>query len=280
MQKALKKYFPIFMLPTVIAFIGGFLIPFILGVYLSFCKFTTVTDGKFIGLSNYKLVFADPSFLNALRFTSMYTVVVVVLINVLSFLIAMMLTRGFKGTNLFRTVFFMPNLIGGIVLGWVWQLILNGILGMFGRTLTFDASYGFWGLVILTLWQSLGYMMIIYVAGFQNLSEDVLEAARIDGASGLQTLIRIKIPLMMPSITVCVFLTLTNGFKLYDQNLALTAGAPSKMTEMLALNIYSTFYDRPGSEGVGQAKAVVFCLLVCVVALLQLWATRRKEVQQ
>lgn len=280
MQRALKKYFPIFMLPTVIAFIGGFLVPFILGLYLSFCRFTTVTDGKFTGLSNYKHVFADGEFLRALRFTSLYAIVAVVLINVTAFFVALILSRGFKGTNAFRTVFFMPNLIGGIVLGWVWQLILNGILGMFEKTLTFSPLYGFWGLVILTFWQSIGYMMIIYVAGFQSIPEDMLEAARIDGATSTQLLWNIKIPLMMPSVSICTFLTLTNAFKMYDQNLALTAGAPSNKTQMLALNIFNTFYDRPGSEGIGQAKAVVFCLIVCFVAILQLWITRKKEVQQ
>lgn len=280
MQRTLKKYFPIFMLPTVIAFTGGFLIPFILGLYLSFCKFTTVSDGVFVGLRNYKQVFADETFIHAFGFTVVYAIVVVILINLLAFLVAMVLTRGFAGTNIFRTVFFMPNLIGGIVLGWVWQLILNGILGMFGRTLTYDPKYGFWGLVVLTLWQSIGYMMIIYIAGFQNVPEDVIESAKIDGATSFQILMKIKIPLMMPSITICTFLTLTNAFKTFDPNLALTAGAPSKMTQMLALNIYSTFYDRPGSEGIGQAKAVIFCLIVCVVALAQLRATRSKEVQQ
>lgn len=280
MQRTLKKYFPIFMLPTLIAFMGGFVIPFVLGLYLSFCKFTTVTDGVFVGLSNYKQVFTDPTFIHAFGFTVLYAIAVVLLVNLLAFFVAMLLTKGFRGTNVFRTVFFMPNLIGGIVLGWVWQLILNGILGMFGKTLTYDAKYGFWGMVILTLWQSIGYMMIIYIAGFQNVPEDVIESAQIDGATPLQILTKIKIPLMMPSITICTFLTLTNAFKMFDQNLALTNGAPSKMTQLLALNIYSTFYDRPGSEGIGQAKAVIFCIIVCVVALIQLRATRSKEVQQ
>lgn len=280
MERSLKKYFPIFVLPTLAAFTIGFIIPFILGIYLSFCQFTTVTNGRFIGLWNYKQMLGDSNFINALGFTILYTIVAVLTINVLAFLVALLLTKGFPGTNAFRTVFFMPNLIGGIVLGWVWNLILNGILGMFERTLTFSPSYGFWGLIILANWQSIGYMMIIYIAGFQNIPEDVVESAKIDGATSGEILRKIKIPLMMPSITICTFLTMTNAFKLFDQNLALTAGAPSKKTEMLALNIYNTFYDNSNSAGIGQAKAVVFCLIVCALALIQLRATRSKEVQQ
>ncbi len=201
-------------------------------------------------------------------------------INVLAFVIALALTRGIKGTNIFRTVFFMPNLIGGIILGYIWQLIINGVLSYFGKTITFDASYGFWGMIILMNWQSIGYMMIIYVAGLQNIPGELIEAAQIDGASKWATLFKVKIPMMMSSITICTFLTLTNSFKMFDQNLALTAGAPSNKTQMLALNIYKTFYDRPGTEGVGQAKAVVFFLIVAAIALLQLRATKSKEVQQ
>lgn len=280
MERSLKKYFPIFVLPTLAAFTIGFIIPFILGIYLSFCQFTTVTNGRFIGLWNYKQMFVDSTFINALGFTVLYTIVAVLTINILAFFVALLLTRGFPGTNAFRTVFFMPNLIGGIVLGWVWNLILNGILGMFERTLTFSPNYGFWGLIILANWQSIGYMMIIYIAGFQNIPEDVIESAKIDGATSSEILTKIKIPLMMPSVTICTFLTMTNAFKLFDQNLALTAGAPSKKTEMLALNIYNTFYDNATSAGIGQAKAVVFCLIVCVLALIQLRATRSREVQQ
>lgn len=276
----MKRYFPIFALPTLIAFIVGFVVPFILGVYLSFCKFTTVTDAQWIGFSNYTKIFSDGDFLHALGFTVLFTIVAVITINVLAFVIALALTRGIKGTNIFRTVFFMPNLIGGIILGYIWQLIINGVLSYFGKTITFDASYGFWGMIILMNWQSIGYMMIIYVAGLQNIPGELIEAAQIDGASKWATLFKVKIPMMMSSITICTFLTLTNSFKMFDQNLALTAGAPSNKTQMLALNIYKTFYDRPGTEGVGQAKAVVFFLIVAAIALLQLRATKSKEVQQ
>lgn len=280
MEKAIKKYFPIFALPTFAAFIIGFIIPFVLGVYLSFCEFTTVTDAKFVGVKNYFRILQDGTFIHALWFTALFTIVSVLAINIIAFTIAMLLTKGIKGTNAFRTVFFMPNLIGGIVLGYIWQLILNGILAYFDKTLTFSASYGFWGLVILMCWQQVGYMMIIYIAGIQNIPGELIEAAKIDGANGKQILKNITLPIVMPSITICMFLTLTNSFKLYDQNLALTAGEPSNKSEMLALNIYNTFYTRSGWEGVGQAKAVIFFILVAAIALIQLHLTRSKEVQQ
>lgn len=280
MEKAIKRYFPIFVLPTMIAFTLGFIIPFVEGVYLSFCKFTTVNDAKFIGFANYAKVFADETFVHAFWYTAAFTVVSVILINVLAFAVALLLTKGFKGTNIFRTVFFMPNLIGGIVLGYIWQLLLNGILMKFSRTLTYSSTYGFLGLIILMCWQQIGYMMIIYIAGIQNIPGELIEAAEIDGATKWQILKKVTIPMVMPSITVCTFLTLTNSFKLFDQNLALTNGEPSKMSEMLALNIFYTFYGRTGYEGVGQAKAVIFFILVTVIALTQNYLTRRKEVQQ
>lgn len=278
--KSMKKYSPIFVLPTFAAFMIGFIIPFIMGIYLSFCKFTTVIDAELVGISNYLKVFQDPTFVHALWYTALFTVVSVITINVFAFTIALLLTKAMKGTNLFRTVFFMPNLIGGIVLGYIWQLILNGVLAYFDRTLTYSATYGFWGLVILMNWQQIGYMMIIYIAGIQNIPGDLIEAAKIDGANKWQILKNVTIPMLMPSITICSFLTLTNGFKLFDQNMALTGGAPSDKSQMLALNIYETFYGRTGWEGVGQAKAVIFFILVAVIAITQLRMTRSKEVQQ
>ncbi len=280
MQKSLKKYFPVFALPTLVAFTIGFIVPFLMGIYSSFCKFTTVTDAKFVGISNYFKIFTDKTFGHALWYTAAFTVVSVLLINVLAFAIAMLLTKGIKGTNIFRTVFFMPNLIGGIVLGYIWQLLLNGILAHFQKTLTYNSAYGFWGLVILMCWQQIGYMMIIYISGIQNIPGELIEAAKIDGATNAQILKNVTIPMVMPSITICTFLTLTNGFKLFDQNLALTNGEPSNMSELLALNIFNTFYGRSGFEGVGQAKAVIFFILVALIAVGQNYLTRRKEVQQ
>ena len=280
MQKTLKRYFPIFVLPTLIAFSFAFIIPFVMGVYLSFCKFKTITNAQFVGLENYIKIFADKDFVNAFGFTLKFSVVSIITINVFAFILALALTRKIKGTNLFRTVFFMPNLIGGIILGYIWRQMINAVLLKYETTLVANPTYGFWGLVILMNWQMIGYVMIIYVAGLQNVPTDLIEAAQIDGATSLQTLFKVKIPMVMPSITICLFLTVSNSFKLFDQNLALTAGAPSKKTAMLALDIYNTFYGRNGYEGVGQAKAVLFFIVVAVIALGQLVLTRRKEVEQ
>lgn len=280
MEKAVKKYWPIFLLPTMVAFLIGFIIPFIEGIYLSFCNFTTIKDAKFVGIQNYIEAFKDSNFLGSFKFTTLFAIVSLVLINVLAFLIALALTQNIKGKNIFRTVFFMPNLIGGIVLGYVWQLIFDGIFVKFDTALKLNETLGFWGLVILVGWQQIGYMMIVYIAGLQAIPGDIQEAAMIDGATRMQRLFKITIPNMMPSITICTFLTITNSFKLFDQNLALTGGEPLHKTEMLALNIYSTFYGRVGAEGVGQAKAVVFFIIVVAIGLLQLKLTRDKEVQQ
>lgn len=277
---ALKKYFPIFVMPTLIAFLIAFAVPFVLGLYLSFTEFTTVVDAEWVGIENYLKAFSNDDFLNALWFTVKFTVVSVITINVIAFTLALILTKGLKGTNLFRTVFFMPNLIGGIVLGYIWQLIINGVLNFSGVTITYDPKYGFWGLVILMNWQLIGYMMVIYIAGIQNIPSDLQDASKVDGANRLQTLRNVTIPLVMPSITICLFLTITNSFKLFDQNLALTAGAPSKQTAMLALDIYNTFYSRIGWEGVGQAKAVIFFVIVAAISFVQLALTRKKEVEQ
>ncbi len=280
MHKNLKRYFPLFALPTLLAFLVAFLVPFIMGLYLSFTEFTTVTDATFVGIKNYIAAFSeDRNFVNALWFTVKYAVTVIITVNVFSYLLALALTKGLKGTNTFRSVFFMPNLIGGIILGYIWQIIINGVLLPWNVDITFNANYGFWGLVILTNWQMIGYMMIIYVAGISSITPELLEAAKIDGATPRQILFKITLPLTMPSITICTFLTLTNAFKLFDQNLALTAGAPNRETSMLALDIYNTFYGRVGSEGVGQAKGVVFFVIVAVLAGLQLYLTGRKEVK-
>ena len=263
--------------------------PFLWGIFLSFHKFTTISKTTFVGLDNYLKVFQDSTFVSAFWFTAKFTVVSTVLINVIAFVIALALTRGLKGTNVFRTVFFLPNLIGGIVLGYIWQILLNGVLANLQKPLlALDAKAGFVGLVILMCWQQIGYMMIIYVAGLQSVPGDLIEAAKIDGANDREILFKIKIPMVMPSVTICTFLTLTNSFKLFDQNLALTAGRPFiqqggeviKTTEMLALNIVNSFYASARSRGVGQAKAVIFFVLVAVLSILQLRSTREKEVQQ
>ena len=283
MEKALKKSAPIFVLPTLIAFIIGFIVPFGQGLYLSFCKFTTVNNAEWVGLTNYKAALTDASFGRSFVFTVLFAVVSILTINVIAFGLAVLLTQKIKGTNIFRTVFFMPNLIGGIVLGYIWQILINCVLTLVEKPLlALNSTAGYWGLIILMCWQQIGYMMIIYIAGLQNVPDSLIEAAEIDGANKWQALLKVKIPMVMSSITVCVFLTLTNSFKLFDQNLALTGGDPNHSTEMMALNIYQTFYARAGAlwKGYGQAKAVIFCILVISIALFQLKATRSKEVQQ
>ena len=287
MVKKHKKYFLIFVLPTLIAFAIGFIYPFFQGIYLSFCKFHTVTDAKLIGFDNYVKAFQNEAFIHSFWFTVLFVIVSIVLINLIAFAVAYVLTLGIRGSNIFRTVFFVPNLIGGIILGYIWKLIFDGILHNYGTNLALNSTYGFWGLVILMCWQQAGYMMIIYIAGFQSVPSDLYEAAKIDGANRRQLLTKVTIPMMAPSITICTFLTLTNSFKLFDQNLALTAGAPGvvtdggvtiKQTEMMALNIYNTFYSNANSRGVGQAEAVIFFVIVVVIALAQLYFTRKREV--
>ena len=290
LRKPIKRWAPLFIVPVFASFCIGFVWPFLYGIYLSFCNFNVPSDAKWVGFQNYAKIWTDAGFWNAFKNTAAFAIVTIILINVLAFTIAYALTQKMRGSNLFRTVFFMPNLIGGVVLGYIWSMIFDGILKQYSTYLTANATYGFWGLVILVAWQQIGYMMIIYIAGLQAVPEDMLEAAKIDGANGWQTLIKVTIPNVMSSITICVFLTLTNGFKLFDQNLALTGGQPYIInpdgtsvhtTEMLALNIYNTFYGQNiNSRGVAQAKAVLFFVLVAAIGLLQLRTTRKKEVQQ
>ncbi|MCI6756842.1 MAG: sugar ABC transporter permease [Lachnospiraceae bacterium] len=285
MDKTVKKYWPLFVLPTMAAFVIGFIVPFVYGLFLSFCKFTTVADWKWVGFKNYTKIFVvngkvDTTFLHSLWYTSLFTIVTMLIINIVAFAIALALTKGIRGTNLFRTAFFLPNLIGGIVLSYIWLMIFNSFLARYSKTIVSTQWFAFWGLVIVVSWQQIGYMMIIYIAGIQNIPGELIEAAKIDGANSHQLLRYVIIPMLMPTITVCTFLTLTNGFKLFDQNLALTGGNPAKQSELLALNIYDTMYGTTGWQGVGQAKAVIFFILVAVISLIQNKLTTRKEVQQ
>ena len=289
-RRPIQRMVWLFLLPTFAAFCIGFLYPFLKGAFLSFCKFKLTSQWKWVGFDNYVKAFSDSSFVHTFWYTALFAFVSVLFINMLAFTVAYFLTKGIKGSNLFRTVFFMPNLIGGIVLGYIWSMIFDGILVKYNTSVVLETRFGFWGLIILMCWQQVGYMMIIYIAGLQSIPEDMLEAARIDGASNWQVLWKVTIPNMMSSFTICIFLTLTNGFKLFDQNLALTAGRPFiqqpdgsviKTTEMMALNIYNAFYSGGGNNrGVGQAKAVIFFILVAAISLIQLQSTRKKEVQQ
>lgn len=284
MEKSIKKYFPLFVLPTLIAFTIGFIVPFVYGIFLSFCKFTTVTDWSWVGIKNYTRIFyvngvLDTTFIHSLWYTALFTLVSMAIINVVAFAIAMALTTGIRGTNIFRTVFFMPNLIGGIVLSYIWLMIFNAVLQNFSKTIVSTQWYAFWGLIIVVCWQQIGYMMVIYIAGIQNIPGELIEAAKIDGAGGWQRIRYVILPVLMPTISTCTFLTLTNGFKLFDQNLALTSGNPGKLSELLALNIYNTMYGTTGWQGVGQAKAVIFFIMVAVIAVIQNKLTTSKEVQ-
>ena len=284
MENAIKRYWPVFVLPTFAAFVIGFVYPFLQGLYLSFCKFTTIEKAEWIGFENYIRIFTDDPepMMESFWFTVAFAIVSIISINVIGFVFALFLTRELKGTNIFRTIFFMPNLIGGVVLGYIWQILINCVLSLTGQPLlALNSTAGYWGLIILMCWQQVGYMMIIYIAGLQAVPDSVMEAANIDGATSWQTLWKIKLPMVMPSITICTFLTLTNSFKLFDQNLALTNGDPNNETAMLALNIYKTFYERSGAQwkGLGQAKAVIFCILVIAISMIQLKAKRSKEVQ-
>lgn len=282
-RRPIRRCWPLFLLPTALAFCIGFLYPFLLGLYRSFCEFTSPVDYHWAGFSNYIRAFADEGFRRAFGFTAAYAVVSILIINICAFALAYALTQKLRGSNIFRTVFFMPNLIGGIVLGYIWQILINCVLSLVKQPLLqLNTAAGYWGLIILMCWQQVGYMMIIYIAGLQNVPGDLIEAAQIDGANPWQALVRIKLPMVMSSVTICLFLSLTNSFKLFDQNLSLTGGEPNHASEMLALNIYNTFYTRSGPQwkGIGQAKAVIFFVLVVAIALVQLRATRSREVQQ
>ena len=278
MQKAIKRYFPVFVLPTLIAFTIGFLAPFVLGVYLSFCKFTTVTDAKFIGLSNYVKILGDGDFLHSLWFTALFTIVTVLLINIFAFAVAMLLTKNIKGTNIFRTVFFMPNLIGGIVLGYVWQLLLNGILAHFQKTLTYSSKYGFWGLVILMLWQQVGYMMIIYISGIQNIPGELIEAAEIDGANFWQRLRYVTLPMLSGAIMINLVFGITYGLKVFDIVYVLTNGGPGHATEVLTTYAFQ-LYSR-GQYGMSSALNSILLLITAIAGVVIVKTLGKQEVQQ
>ena len=285
-RNAMKRCFPVFVLPVFVCFVFAFLVPFVQALYLSFCDFYIPQDAHWVGFINYRLAFQDASFWHAFLLTFLFAVVSIVTVNVPAYFIAYLLRDSFRGVGLFRTSFFVPNLIGGVVLGYIWSMLFDGILQLFGTYLIASPVYGFWGMVILVAWQQIGYMMIIYIAGFRSVPENMLEAARVDGAGRMQMLFRIVTPNMWGSVAVCVFLTLTNSFKMFDQNLALTGGQPIrtladgmqlKTTELLALNIFSTYHINRNWHGTAQAKAVVFFLLVGAMAALQLYLTRSRE---
>ena len=301
MDRYYKKRFVPLALPALILFVMVIVIPFIMGVIYSFTAWrgTYFAGGDhfweaFVGFDNYVKAFKTKKFLDAFVYTIKVTLVAVVAINVVSLAMALLATSLNKGAAAYRTIYFLPNLLGGLALGYIWQFIFEIVFSkiLFGEdgiisipalcNMTQDNTKALFALVMLITWQMAGYMMIIYVAGLQSVPGDLIEAAKIDGASDREILFKIKIPMVMPSVTICTFLTLTNSFKLFDQNVALTAGEPANASEMLALNIYNTFYGRSGAQwkGIGQAKAAVFFLIVVIISLIQLKFTRSKEVQQ
>ena len=285
MQKTLKKYWPVFVLPTLIAFAIAFILPFVIGLYLSFCDFTTITNATFIGFENYKTAFAaGQNFLYSFSFTALFTVISIVTVNVIAFVLAYFLTKKLKGTNFFRTVFFMPNLIGGLILGFIWQFMFNSVFTGIGQKLGSsilstsmlqEPSTAVLAMLIVSTWQYAGYIMVIYVSALENVPNDLIEAAHIDGANGIQTFKHITIPMVRQGITICLFLTLANSFKMFDLNFSLS---PAKATEMMALNIYKEAFV-VNNLGIGQAKAVIFFILVTTISLTQVYFNKKKEVE-
>ena len=288
-RRSIRRCFPLFVLPVLISFTFSFVVPFGQALYLSFCDFLIPKDAVWVGISNYRTAFLDAGFWYSFLITFIFANVSILVINIPAYFIAYFLKDQFRAVSLFRTAFFVPNLIGGVVLGYIWSMLFDGMFSYFGTYLTASSVYGFWGLVILVAWQQIGYMMIIYIAAFNAISGDMLEAAQIVGAGEVQRLFRVITPNMIPSITVCTFLTLTNSFKMFDQNLSLTGGAPIqtmesgmqiRTTELLALNIFSTYKINRNWHGPAQAKAVIFMLLVGGMAAVQMLLTREKKTKK
>lgn len=286
MKKSKLAYF--FIVPVLFAFFVVVIIPAVLGIYYSFTDWNGIDNSsKFVGISNYVAIFKGNSdFLTAFIFTVKFSIVSVVLINLIGFGLALLVTRGMKTSSLLRSIFFMPNMIGGLILGFIWQFIFTKAFDSVGTALGCNffkgwlstTSTGFWGLVILMSWQMSGYMMVVYIAAIEGIPENLIEAAEIDGANSFQKLTKVIIPMVAPAFTVGFFLTLSNSFKLYDQNLSLTAGGPYASTEMLALNIYNSAFVY-NKFSIAQAKAVVFLITVAVITLTQLSFSKKREVE-
>lgn len=283
----LKTYL-IFAGPTTFAFFTVMILPFLYGIYLTFTDWDGISaTHAFVGFSNYLQAFKDKVFWTSFLLTLKYVFFAVILINVIAFFLAYVLTSGLKGQNFFRAGFFTPNLIGGVLLGFIWQFIFSEILVYFGKSYNVpifsnswlsDPDKAFWALVIVTVWQYTGYMMVIYIAGLVNIPRDLLEAASIDGANSYQRLKNVILPLMVPSFTISVFLTLQRGFMVYDINLALTNGGPYKSTELISLHIYNTAFLHQ-QYSTGQAKAIFLFFVVATVTLLQVYFSKKLEVE-
>ncbi|MGO4346833.1 carbohydrate ABC transporter permease [Paenibacillus sp. MCAF9] len=274
--------------PTLFAFLAVMIIPFLYGIYLTFTNWDGIsTTSSLVGFENYVAVFKDAVFWKSFLLTLKYVFISVALINVVAFLLAYVLTRGLKGQSIFRAGFFIPNLVGGIVLGFVWQFIFSNVLvylgkewgiPLFSSSWLADPDKAFWSMIIVTVWQYAGYMMVIYVAGLMNVPKDILEAASIDGASLWTKMRKMILPLMVPSFIVCIFLSLQRCFMVYDLNVSLTKGGPFKSTEMVSMHVYEkAFLSR--DYGVGQAEAFVLFLLVATITIAQVYFSKKLEVE-
>ena len=285
--RATKKFLQFASIPLAI-FSIVLVVPFVNGVYYTFTDWDGFETTKLVGFSNYAKSFQDPTFWSTLRFTALFVVVSLILVNVVAFGLALIVTSNLRSKNFLRTFFFVPNLVGGVVLGVIWQFIFNSALvalankynwELFKQSWLQDTNKAFWALIIVTVWQSSGYMMIVYITGLISIETDVLEASQIDGASPLRTLFTIKIPLMAQAFTIALFLTLRGGFMAYDVNVALTGGGPFRTTELISLHIFQDAFAN-GNFGTGQSKAVVMFLIVALAALVQVTVSKRYEVQR
>ncbi|WP_062108859.1 carbohydrate ABC transporter permease [Bacillus niameyensis] len=277
--------FWLFLTPALLGLGLVVIVPLLMGIFYSFTDWDGLDFTRFLGLKNYFSVFQDQSFLNALWFTIKFSIVSVILLNILGLGLAILVTRNFRSSNLLRTVFFMPNLIGGLILGFIWQFIFISVFSDIGRILGAEslmgwlstANTGFWGMIILTAWQMAGYIMIIYIAYLESIPQELIEAAKIDGANSIQRFMNVTFPLVAPAFTVSMFLTLSGSFKIYDQNLSLTNGGPYDSTQMVAMDIVRTAFTR-NDMALGQAKAVIFFIIVAAIALTQVYYNKKREV--
>ncbi|MFR3286887.1 MAG: carbohydrate ABC transporter permease [Enterococcus casseliflavus] len=275
-----------FLLPAVIAVCAIVIVPFVIGIYYSFTKWDGISVSTFVGLDNFKRILSDKEFMNSLWFTLKFSVVTVALINLVGLGLALIVTKGFRGSSILRTVFFMPNLIGGLILGFIWQFVFVKAFSAIGTAVGVEVlngwlstpTTGFWGMVLMVVWQYAGYIMVIYVAFLQGVDESLLEAASLDGASEWQQMLQIKLPMIRPAFTISLFMSLSFCFKIYDQNLALTSGGPFKSTTMVAMNIVNTAFSQR-EMGLAQAKGMIFFLILTIISVTQVFLSSRKEVE-
>jgi len=287
-RKSDKGWYALFVLPLVFVFTTVVILPFFIGIGYSFVSWDgmPLNPKTFVGFSNYVQIFKDKTFMSSVGHTLLFTVIAVLVINILGLTFALIVTSKLRVRNLARTMLFMPYLIGGLILGYIWRFIFTDVFKAIGEgtglTKVFfswllDPKFSLFALIIVTTWQMAGYIMIIYITGIQGIPDDVIEAAQVDGASFWKTLLHIKFPLIMPSFTICLFMTLSNCFKIYDVNVSLTRGGPNRATEMLAMNIYNEIFSL-NHYGYGQAKAIIFFIAVAVITLIQVSITKKKEV--